>query len=126
MFWNVLAEDQRREFTREIPDGDYPVRLMADDLATALDILFQNVFLHTPEGSAFGVRVSPNDGLVDVTVWDHGTGFDMVRDRDKVGSTQLGLSIAQGLAQASGGELLMSNAADGGAIVTLRLGPPAR
>ena len=126
LFWNVLAEDQRREFTREIPDGDYPVRLMADDLATALDILFQNVFLHTPEGSAFGVRVSSSDGLVDVTVWDHGTGFDMARDRDKVGSTQLGLSIAQGLAQASGGELLMSNAADGGAIVTLRLGPPAR
>jgi signal transduction histidine kinase len=126
LFWNVLAEDQRRDFSQEIPDAELPVRLMADDLSSALDILFQNVFLHTPEGRAFGVRVEATDGFVDVTVWDRGDGFDVSREREAVGSTQLGLSIASRLAQASGGRLLMSNAPDGGAVVTLRLGPPAR
>jgi signal transduction histidine kinase len=125
-FWEVLAEDQRRAFQQDLPDAPMPVRLTADDLSSALDILFQNVFLHTPEGTAFGVRVFPVDGFVEVMVWDQGAGFEVSRDRNMVGSTQLGLSIAQRLAEASGGELLMSNAASGGAVVTLRLGPPER
>ena len=123
-FWEVLAEDQHRGFTQEIPDTQMPVRLTADDLASALDILFQNVFLHTDEGIDFGVQVSADpgdDGFVLVSVWDQGLGFEATRDRDMVGSTQLGLSIARRLAEASGGALQISN--DNGAHVTLRLGP---
>ncbi len=123
-FWQVLAEDQHREFTREIPEVSLPVRLTGDDLASALDILFQNVFLHTEEGTAFGVRVAPDDGLVAVTVWDHGGGFEPTRDKEMVGSTQLGLSIARRLAEASGGQMQISN--HNGAQVMLRLGPPGR
>lgn len=124
-FWEVLAEDQQRAFRQEIPDAVIPVRLTADDLAAALDILFQNVFLHTEEGVAFGVSVIPvEEGMVAVTVWDHGQGFEATRDKDMVGSTQLGLSIARRLAQASGGELHISN--DRGARVEMRLGPPER
>jgi signal transduction histidine kinase len=125
-FWQVLAEDQHREFRREIPDQSLPVRLTGDDLAAALDILFQNVFLHTDEGTAFGVRVRPAEDDAEVTVWDRGRGFDAIRDQKPVGSTQLGLSIARRLAEASGGRLTLANAPDGGAVVTMRLGPPGR
>jgi signal transduction histidine kinase len=124
VFWEVLAEDQGRTFTQDIPEQQMPVRLTADDLAAALDILFQNVFLHTDERTAFGVRVEPDDGHVLVTVWDRGPGFEAARDKSMVGSTQLGLSIARRLAEASGGCLLLGN--DSGASVTLKLGPPQR
>ncbi len=123
-FWQVLAEDQHRDFSQEIPERSLPVRLTADDLAAALDILFQNVFLHTAEGTAFGVRVAPGNGVVEVSVWDRGHGFEPTRDKDMVGSTQLGLSIARRLAEASGGSMELLN--DDGATVTLRLGPPQR
>ena len=123
-FWRVLAEDQHRDFTVEIPEVSMPVRLTGDDLASALDILFQNVFLHTEEGTRFGVRVAQSGGEVEVTVWDCGAGFEATRDKDMVGSTQLGLSIARRLAEASGGGMAISN--NGGAHVTLRLGPPGR
>lgn len=122
-FWAVLAEDQHREFHTDIADVPTPVRLTADDLASALDILFQNVFLHSEEGTEFGVEVAPVDGFVDVTVWDKGPGFDQPDSPgSRVGSTQLGLSIADRLCDASGGELIIRN--DSGARVTLRLGPP--
>lgn len=121
-FWQVLAEDQRRDFTVDVPDEPLPVRLTGDDLAAALDILFQNVFLHTDEGTAFEVAVVPADDKVDVIVSDRGEGFDLGITEDHVGSTQLGLTIARRLAEASGGELLLAN--NGGAKVTLRLGPP--
>lgn len=125
-FWQVLADDQHRRFDQDVTQDPLPVRLTADDLAAALDILFQNVFLHTPEGTDFGIRARAVDGVAEITVWDRGAGFEVLRDRDLVGSTQLGLSIAQRLAAASGGELLMSNDPAGGAAVTLRLGPPER
>lgn len=122
-FWQVLAEDQGRDFERQIPQESMPVRLTGDDLASAIDILFQNVFLHTDEGTDFGVEVSHDDGMVDVSVWDRGAGFEQPdRSKVKVGSTQLGLSIARRFAEASGGEMLIAN--DHGARVTMRLGPP--
>lgn len=121
-FWQVLAEDQGRAFAVAIPDESMPVRLTGDDLASALDILFQNVFLHTEEGTPFGIDLTRDEEFVDITVQDQGGGFDVVDRADQVGSTQLGLSIARRLAQASGGDLLLAN--QSGARVTLRLGPP--
>ncbi|HPE12109.1 MAG: HAMP domain-containing histidine kinase [Actinobacteria bacterium] len=125
-FWQVLAEDQGRAFSQSLPARALPVRLTADDLASALDILFQNVFLHTDEGVAFGVEASAHDGFIDVTVWDRGRGFSEgdPRDAATIGSTRLGLSIARRLSEASGGALLIAEEPSGGARVTLRLGPP--
>ncbi len=123
-FWQVLAEDQDRGFDQDIPTAQLPVRLTQDDLTSALDILFQNVFLHTDEGTDFGVTVGSDGGFVTVSVWDRGPGFDLT-ERDKVGSTRLGLSIARRLAEASGGSLAVTHRPEGGATVTLRLGPPA-
>ena len=124
-FWEVLAEDQGRSFEHRLPDTAMPVRLTADDLAAAIDILFQNVFLHTPEGTAFGITVVQDAPWVDVTVWDQGPGFDTsAADEDTVGSTRLGLSIAGRLAQASGGTIVVDSEPAVGARVQLRLGPP--
>jgi signal transduction histidine kinase len=124
-FWEVLAEDQGRSFQHRLPDTEMPVRLTADDLAAAIDILFQNVFLHTPEGTAFGITVVQDAQWVDVTVWDQGPGFDTTpADEDAVGSTRLGLSIAGRLAQASGGTIMVDSEPAVGARVHLRLGPP--
>jgi signal transduction histidine kinase len=122
-FWQVLAEDQHRAFEQRIAGSALPVRLTADDLSSALDILFQNVFLHTDEGTGFGIEAMKQDGHIDVALWDAGPGFEPSRDKDMVGSTQLGLSIARRLAEASGGALLLANDPGGGARVTLRLGP---
>lgn len=125
-FWQVLAEDQGRHFEQSIPTGPLPARLTAYDLTSALDILFQNVFLHTEEGVDFGVEVRRSSGFTDVTVWDGGPGFDVSeRDADMVGSTRLGLSIARKVAEASGGDLRVQHSPTGGARVTLQLGPPA-
>src|SRR5690606_40387775 len=55
-FWSVLAEDQGREVTVELPDGELPVAAGAESLAAGLDALLGNVFAHTPEGASFSVR----------------------------------------------------------------------
>ena len=125
-FWEVLAEDQGRAFEHRLPDAAMPIRLTADDLSAAIDILFQNVFLHTPEGTDFGITVVQDGEWVDVTVWDRGPGFDNAPpEADTVGSTRLGLSIASRLAEASGGTMVVDSQPGGGARVHLRLGPPA-
>lgn len=119
-FWRVLAEDQRRTLDARVAQGPLPVRLTEEDLSTAVDILLQNVFVHTPEGTGFAVTVGGlADGFVEVVVADGGPGFSR-RDPDGPGSTGLGLSIAARLAQASGGRLTVSTA--GGTRAALVLG----
>jgi signal transduction histidine kinase len=101
------------------------VRLTEQDLATAVDILLQNVFVHTPEGTAFGISVLARpDGSVVVEVADEGPGF-AGSVADGPGSTGLGLSIAARVAQASGGALQTSAAGIRGASAVLVLGPAA-
>ncbi len=58
-YWAALAEDQGRWMTVEMPSASLPVRVAAQDLAACVDILLENVFAHTQEGTAFSVRVSP-------------------------------------------------------------------
>ncbi len=133
-FWRVLADFQGRDFRTAVADGPMPVRLTEYDLTTAVDILLQNVFVHTPEGTALSLTVERIDdqGLVAVRVCDGGEGFTRDGDpvqRSRPGSTGLGLAIAERLGQASGGTLLVGPCPDlGGAEVELRLGEgaPAR
>lgn len=124
-FWAVLAEDQDRRLIVEIPASPTPVRATAEDLAAGVDILLQNVFLHTPEGTDFAVAVRPAGRLVDVVVQDDGPGLPPANGDRAAGSTGLGLSIARRLAQASGGDLILGRSPSGGFEVVLRLGVPA-
>ncbi len=128
-FWRPLADDQDRQLAIKITPGPVPVGVSHDDLAACTDILLENVFSHTPEGTAFSVRVSHRaGGGAWVVVSDGGSGFadpDAARrGRSSAGSTGLGLDIARRIAEASGGTLTVGRSASGGGAVTLGLGPP--
>ncbi|WP_033345248.1 HAMP domain-containing sensor histidine kinase [Catenuloplanes japonicus] len=127
-FWSVLAEDTGRDVRTEIVPGPLPVALAGDDLEAAVDALLGNVFAHTPDGVAFAVRLAraPDGGAV-LTVADEGPGIPaglVRRGESRGGSTGLGLDIARRAAQTAGGRLELGTAPQGGAIITLHLGPP--
>jgi signal transduction histidine kinase len=128
-FWSALADDQGRRVEVSLPDGPVLVRAAAEDLAAAVDALLENVVAHTPEGTAFRVRLTataPTGATLDVE--DDGPGLPddaEVRGRSDRGSTGLGLDIARRCAEVSGGSMTIGTAPSGGARVTLRLGPPS-
>jgi len=129
-YWAALAEDQERWMTVEMPPDSQHVGVAAQDLAACVDILFENVFAHTPEGTAFSVRVSPRAaGGAWVVISDSGPGFSHPdparRGLSSAGSTGLGLDIARRIAEASGGTLTIGRSPHGGGAVTLGLGPAA-
>ncbi|WP_405109217.1 HAMP domain-containing histidine kinase [Micromonospora sp. NBC_01405] len=127
-FWSVLAEDTGREVRCDLDPGPLPVTVPAEELAAALDALLGNVFAHTPDGTAFTVRLArDSDGVVLVVV-DGGPGMPPAtvrRGASPAGSTGLGLDIARRVAEAGGGRLELRTAPGGGAEVRLWLAPPA-
>jgi signal transduction histidine kinase len=130
-FWRPLAEDQDRRMTVDLPGWRMPVLVPAQDMAACLDVLLENVFAHTPEGTAFSVRVSARArGGAWLVVSDDGPGFTHPdparRGLSSGGSTGLGLDIVQRVAEASGGTLTLGRSPAGGAAVTVGLGPAAR
>ncbi|GAB2979099.1 sensor histidine kinase [Nocardioides montaniterrae] len=130
-FWRPLAEDQGRSLEVTLPGGPAYVRLVADDLAGALDALLENAIAHTDESVPIAVRLVPVDPEDDgrpgwlVEVLDRGPGIPpeaLERGRSDRGSSGLGLDIARSVAVASGGRLeLVSEGRWRGA--GLRLGP---
>jgi len=108
-FWSVLAEEEGRQVTVDLPEGPAPVRLSAADLGAAVDALLGNVFAHTPEGTPVAVTVRPGAaGGAELVVADRGPGMDATaveRGRSGAGSTGLGLDIARRAAEQSGGRL---------------------
>jgi signal transduction histidine kinase len=125
-FWAVLAEDTDRELTAELAPGPLPVALGAEDLAAAADALLGNVFAHTPDGTPFAVRLSPEpSGGAVLVIADRGPGLPPGLERRGASggdSTGLGLDIARRAALASGGSLSISAAQGGGAVIEMRLG----
>ena len=75
-FWSVLADDEGRPMRVDLAPGPVLVGVAAPELAAALDALLGNVFAHTPEGTAFEVRLRPRpDGGGVLSVHDSGPGF---------------------------------------------------
>ncbi len=130
-FWRPLAEDTDRAMTVELADGEVPVRVTGDDLGTCMDILLENVFAHTADGSALAVRLSRRAaGGAWLVVADDGPGFGHMdpteRGSSTGGSTGLGLDIVRRIAEASGGTLTIGHSASGGGAVTVGLGAATR
>jgi signal transduction histidine kinase len=127
-YWRPLAEDQERWMTVDIPPHHLPVRVPEPDLIACIDILLENVFAHTPEGTSFSVRASPRSGGgAWLVVSDNGPGFSHPdparRGESSAGSTGLGLDIARRIAESSGGTLTLGRSPHGGGAVTIGLGP---
>ncbi len=129
-FWSVLAEDTDRGVVVDIAPGPLPVALARGDLEAAVDALLGNVFAHTPDGTAFVVRLQPRSGGVLLSVADSGPGLPPgthvpQRGASGSGSTGLGLDIARRAAEQTGGQLAMGVSATGGLEVVVRLRAPA-
>jgi signal transduction histidine kinase len=125
-FWAVLAEDQGRRVELRLPTTSRFVRVSADDLAAAVDALLENVFAHTPEGTAMSVAVEVDRTSAWITVSDEGPGVSagsIDRGRSAGGSTGLGLDIVRRTAESSGGSFEVGSSPNGGAAMVIRLGP---
>jgi len=129
-FWGVLATVQGRDLRVEVPDGEWPVSVAADDLGAALDALVDNVFSHTPEGAGFTLAVRPGSASADgrtvaVVVEDDGAGLPSTtlaaRGESGAGGTGLGLDVARRAAEEAGGRLVLGRSPTGGAHVSLEV-----
>ena len=124
-FWSVLAADQGRDLQVDVPDGVLRVPLSASELGAGVDVLVDNVFSHTPEGTPFVLTVRATGLVIEVAVVDEGPGFatpDLVeRGRSGAGSTGLGMDVARRTAERAGGRLVIGSGADGGARIALEL-----
>lgn len=127
-FWAVLAEDQERDLTVDVPAGPLFVAADVRELGDALDALLGNVFSHTPDGTAFRVAVGVSAGPVAwLEVSDEGPGLPdvdvLARGLSDSGSTGLGLDIARRVAERTGGSIEIGSSPGGGARVRLHLRP---
>jgi signal transduction histidine kinase len=93
-------------------------------VAVAVDALVENVIAHTPEGTAFTVRLTATATGASLEIADEGPGLPpdaVVRGRSDRGSSGLGLDIARRCAEAAGGTLTLGSTPSGGALVTLTM-----
>lgn len=125
-FWSVLAEDEGRRVETTLAPGELLVNATPSELSAAIDAVLDNVFHHTPPGTAFTVSVSSRGGSPVITVTDEGDGFPDAevtgRGVSSAGSTGLGLDIARSLCRRLGGDLTTGEGSTGGAFVRMRLG----
>lgn len=111
------------------------VRADPDRIAQVLTNLVGNALAYTPEGGEVEVQSERDEGWARVDVSDNGRGlapqdqervferFFRVRDPEhQKGGTGVGLTIARGIAQAHGGDVVCRSAGLGqGSVFTLRL-----
>ncbi len=127
-FWAVLADEQGRRFEVSVPPRPVPVALPEDEVGALVDTLLENVFAHTPPGTAFRVAVDPAGPAL--VVEDAGPGLAdpaaVERGASGSGSTGLGLDIVRRAAERSGGGLAVGPGRGGGVAVAVRFGTPPR
>jgi two-component system OmpR family sensor kinase len=116
-------------------DAPEPVVIRGDrdHLRQALANLVTNAIRHTPGGTPIELAARFEDQIAVLSVHDHGRGLDATTlthafdrfwraDSARVGAgSGLGLAIVDGIAHEHGGTVTAQNAADGGAVFTLRL-----
>ncbi len=124
-FWSAFAEDDDRAWTFETSAESAVVPCAEDELADALDALLGNIFAHTPNGTAFHVRVAtgePDRGVL-IEIRDEGPGIstpDATARGATTDSSGLGLAIARRTAEDAGGSLDVESVGEG-TTITLRL-----
>ena len=126
-FWSALAVDQGRDLMVSIPSAAIPAAIDATDLEDVVDALVDNVFAHTPDGTAFAVSLTTSGPLlVRLEVADAGPGAAdpdvATRGHSTANSTGLGLDIVRRAAIAAGGELVVASSPSGGMLAVVTLG----
>ena len=119
-FWAPLAEDQGRRLDVDLATGPAPVALDPVDLRDVVDVLVDNVFAHTPEGTDFTVRLGVDGAAVRLVVSDRGPGPGGA-PREGPGHTGLGLEIVRRTVEPAGGAIEIGAAPEGGTVVGVRL-----
>ncbi|HEX3221230.1 MAG TPA: HAMP domain-containing sensor histidine kinase [Nocardioides sp.] len=119
-FWSALAEDDGRPLRADITPGPLVVPVSESDLADLLDVLVDNVFAHTPEGTGFTVTLRATEGTCLLVVSDDGPGWSDAPS-PRAGHTGLGLDIARRTAAQCGGHLVTGITGAGGARVEVAL-----
>lgn len=118
------------ESERGLPLVDLDVRLFEQAVFNVLD----NALRYSPPGSPLRIEASNGDGRVHLRIADSGLGVD-ARDRSLVfekfrrgsnaprtdGGVGLGLTISRAILRAHQGEITLTSAPSGGALVTLSL-----
>jgi signal transduction histidine kinase len=127
-----VGQDEVR-VSAEVPDALPHIRGDRERLRQVLANLIDNAVKYSPSGDAVEVRATPDNGLVRITVSDHGPGIPVEQQRiifEKFGraevpgskpGTGLGLFIARSIAEAHGGTLDVSSHPESGATFTLTL-----
>jgi signal transduction histidine kinase len=131
----VLAEvvERSRQISQHVDidaaiEPGLPMLMDANRLGHAFENLITNAVQHSMPEQRVSVTAAKTGDTIECVVRDHGPGFDPV-DLPKIfqpfftrrrGGTGLGLSIVQRIVDEHGGTINASNAADGGAIVTIR------
>jgi signal transduction histidine kinase len=120
-FWSVLAEEQGRPWTSDLPDTAVTVPLPAPELGAAVDSLLGNVIAHTPDRTPFHVTLTATETTAVLVVEDEGPGFpEGPVDRRGLsggGSTGLGLDIVRHTAERAHGTMSTGFRLGGGAMV---------
>ncbi|ARO14881.1 two-component system, OmpR family, sensor histidine kinase TctE [Ketogulonicigenium robustum] len=115
----------------DLPDA--PVMIAGDDtlIFEGLSNLLENAIRHSPAGATVAVTLLKQP-LPAITIRDHGLGapaqilshlgtpFLTIRNDRSSSGTGLGLSLAQAVARAHGGDLVAENPTDGGFQITMR------
>ncbi len=125
-FWSVLAEEQGRPWTSDLPNTAVNLPLPASELGAAVDSLIGNVVAHTPERTPFRVTLTTTETTAVLVVEDEGPGFpDGPVDRRGLsggGSTGLGLDIVRRTAERAHGGMTTGFRLGGGAMVKVIFG----
>lgn len=119
-FWRPLAEDQGRPLEVVLPAEEVRVPMSEVDLADLVDVVIDNVFAHTREGTALRVELRRSGEVAVLAVSDSGPGFSDDRAQ-RVGTSGLGLDIASRTAAGAGGSVRTGRSAEGGALVEVTL-----
>jgi signal transduction histidine kinase len=129
--WSAVAEAAGVVLDIAAPAGPVMVGAVPNGVEQILDNLIDNAIAASPWGARVAVSVVPGRGEHSLVIADEGPGLSddlKARALDRFwrldGSrpgTGLGLPIAQTLARASGGRLVLDDGAAGGLVVTVTL-----